>query len=177
MSQYSIARRYSGALFQAAGESGSLASVETDFSRMSEFLKPHSGLFSLISNPLVSNEEKKAVFGKAFPTLNPLTSRFIGMIIEKKREHQLPEIITQFFALSDEKNGIARAAVTTAIDLSPEQEKRLMTEINKLTGKNVILTKHLNPEIKGGMVLRIGDTVYNTSITHRLDLIRKNLLK
>lgn len=176
MSNYTIARRYSSALFKAAEEKGTLESVEDSVTRIMPYFKPHYDLISILSNPVLQGEEKFAILKKVFPFLDQLTTDFFKLVIEKKREAQLPEIVMQFLELADKKNGILRAVALTVSPLSAEQQNELISRLRDMTGKKIELTTQIDPEMKGGLIVKIGDTVYNSSVSHRLEIIRKRLL-
>jgi len=176
MSNYTIARRYSSALFKAAEEKGILAAVESNFTQIAPYFKSHQDLVSILSNPVLTGEEKFVILKKVFPFFDSLTSDFFKLIIEKKREPQLAEIVAQFLELADKKNGILRATAVTTNPLTDDQKSDLIKKLTNMTGKKIVLTTQLDSEIKGGLIVKIGDTVYNSSVSHRLEIIKKRLM-
>lgn len=176
MSNYTIARRYSSALFKAAEEKGILSTVENNFTQIAPYFKSHQDLVSILSNPVLAGEEKLLILKKVFPFFDKLTSDFFKLIIDKKREQQLPEIVLQFLELADKKNGILRALAVTASPLTEEQKSDLIKKLTDMTGKKIVLTTQTDTEIKGGLIVKIGDTVYNSSVSHRLEIIKKRLM-
>jgi F-type H+-transporting ATPase subunit delta len=89
----------------------------------------------------------------------------------------LPDIVEQFGDLHDIAQGIVNVDVTTAVALTDQQSRALQTELERHTGKSVRLNVLSDPSIRGGLVVRIGDTVLNASITHQLERLRERFVR
>jgi F-type H+-transporting ATPase subunit delta len=101
---------------------------------------------------------------------------FLALLVQKRREQHLAEIASQFSALRDEKQGVVTADVTAAVDLSPGQQQELGRRLERATSKRVRLRLRRDPAIGGGILVQIGDTVFDASVRHQLTVLRERLL-
>ncbi|NUQ82041.1 MAG: ATP synthase F1 subunit delta [Bacteroidetes bacterium] len=176
MSDYSIALRYAKAIVEATKEQKAIEALTSDFGKLAPLLQPDHPVADMIANPMLSPEKKIAVLSKAVPGLSEVTLQALNLLAKHKREPFLAAIITRALELIDETNGIIRAETTTAIPLSQEQATRLKKHLSEKTGKTVILVPRIDPSIKGGLVVRIHDTVYDSSLKNQLEVIKTKLL-
>jgi F-type H+-transporting ATPase subunit delta len=102
--------------------------------------------------------------------------RFVNMLTSKSRESVLPEIVEQFSALHDEKLGVVNVGVKSAVELNYAQEKELKAQLERIAGKKVRLHLTVDTSIKAGLVIRIGDTVLDASLTRQLELMRERFV-
>ena len=100
---------------------------------------------------------------------------FRSVIIDNQRAHLLPEIVASFEHVLRERQGVAEAAVASAMELNNSQKTTLVRTLEKLTGKKVEAKYTLDPELIGGAVVRIGDTIYDGSLRKRLNVLRARL--
>lgn len=171
------ARRYAMALLGDAEQKNVVDAVAGDLERLGRLIHGSRELRSLIASPLVSIEKKSRVLSVLLGTgVSKETVAFLHMLVEKHREPLLPEIGEQFAALRDEKLGIVTVDVAAAVEFASSQERTLHDRLERYTQKKVRLRFTLDKSIKGGLVIRIGDTVLDASITHQLDLLRERLV-
>jgi len=98
-------------------------------------------------------------------------------VIEKNREDILFEIFKGFIALVDKKNGVVKASVTSAVDLTDDMKRNLLGSLENKTSSKVVADYKIDQKIIGGFIAQIEDTVYDASIKHQLELLRKTLLE
>jgi F-type H+-transporting ATPase subunit delta len=173
-----VARRYAQALMSASEERRTLESTAADLTKIAGVIQGSRELRTFLSSPVVSIPRKKSVlqelFGKA---VGPDTLAFLDLLVMKQREAELAGIIEQFHALHDIKMGVTNVDVTTAVELTAQQQKALQKELEQRTGKSVRLRVGVDTSIRGGLVVRIGDTVLDASLTHQLERLRERFAR
>ena len=163
------------ALMKAAGGS-SLERLHADLLAVAATLRDARPLRLMLVNPVIPEAKKRAVFEELFAkVVSPDTLSLLGLLLEKRRESLLPEIIEAFGTLRDLREGIVNVDVVTKIALTPAQEQTLIAELTQHTGKKVRMRLALDDAIKGGLIVRIGDRVLDASISRQLQLLRERL--
>jgi F-type H+-transporting ATPase subunit delta len=173
-----VARRYVVALMDVALEAKAVDSVARDLELVQKTLAASRDLRRMMASPVVSRAKKWAVFRELFAShVGKETMSFFELLLEKDREAELPEIAEQFLALRDEKLGLVTVEVTTAVAFPPDREDPLKGLLERHTGKSVKLRIAVDASIKAGMVLKIGDTVLDGSVTRQLARLRERLIE
>jgi len=173
-----VAKRYALALFEAALDANKLDVVESDLHLIEQEYQQVDDFQKLINSPVISNTVKRTVITELFQNrLDAMTFDMLVLIIEKNREKYLPGVITYFRELLDAHRGILRADLYSVIPLSESQLHHLKKRLDALTGKDVIITQHIDPELLGGFRIRIKDTVFDSSLKHQLEKLRENLIR
>jgi len=172
-----VARRYAAALFAVAKRDGILDAVATDLTLVSRFVAEVPYLRAVLMQPLVSDERKNKVVSEAFgDRVTASTLGFLRLLIRKRREDLIDECVRDFRALLAEHNNTVEAEASTAVPLSPDQEARLTLSLQAMTGKTIKLTAHVDPQMLGGVVVRIGDRVIDGSVRGKLERLERQLL-
>ena len=176
MSEITIARRYAQALNEQAAQSGVLEQVDADIELIRASLADSRELRAFFDSPIISREKKadvvKALFGERIQTV---TMNFMALLVEKRREGVFPAVVSSYRELRDDQLGTTAVSVRPAYELSDEDQAALVQELKTLTGKQVRLETKVDASIMGGIVIRIGDTVYDGSITNQLATLRERL--
>jgi len=173
-----VARRYAQALMNAATELRTLEATAADVELIGEVVRSSREFRLFLSSPIVSIPRKRTVLHELFANrISPATLSFVDLILKKQREALLPDIVEQFGVLHDLARGIVHVDVTTAVALTEQQTRALQTELERHTGKTVRLNMLADASIRGGLVVRIGDTVMNASITHQLERLRERFVR
>jgi F-type H+-transporting ATPase subunit delta len=174
MGNLQIANRYAEALIQEAEEHKKIQDVSGDLSMLLDVFKRSNEFRNFLKSPVIKKEKKQQVFEVTFgKTVNPLTLKFLGLLSDKEREKELPDIIEAFFRLQEEIAGIVRVHVKTAAELSEEQLARLKSKFESYLKKQVRIEMKIEPEMIGGFVARVGDTMFNGSIKHQLEMLHQ----
>jgi F-type H+-transporting ATPase subunit delta len=174
MSNLRIANRYAEALITSAEVLKLLRNVGDDLAFLKRIIDESNEFKLFLKSPIIKTEKKQQVFEEIFgKTLQPLTLRFLILLAEKGRESVLPEIIKAFINLQDERLGIANVHVKAAAELSAQQTIQLQQKFEEYSKKKVRVDVNLNPELIGGFVAYIGDTMFDGSVKHQLELLRK----
>jgi len=176
MSEITIARRYAQALNEQAAQAGVLEQVDADINLISNALADSRELRSFFSSPIISREKKGQVVKALFEEhIQAVTMTFMTLLVDKRREGIFPTVVSSFGELRDEQLGVTAVTVRTAYELSADDRAALETELQSLTGKQVRLETKVDASIMGGIVIRVGDTVYDGSITNQLATLRERL--
>jgi F-type H+-transporting ATPase subunit delta len=172
-----IAKRYARAFFAIAREEKRYEEFSRDLGRFSAVLKENKNLSEFLANPVFDQPEKKAVLGSVLEKIpiSPLTANFLNLLVDKRRIGILADIESSYRELMDHALQKVRVTVTTAFPLTGELSARLQKSLEELTGRKVEMTVLEEPTLLGGIVVRVGDTLYDGSIRSQLDNIR-NLL-
>ena len=173
----SIAKRYAQAFFEIAGEEKRYEEYYRELDLFSAILKENENLSEFLANPVVDQPEKKAVVGSILGKIrvSPLTANFLKLLVDKRRIGILSDIKECYRESMDRTLNKVRVSVKTAFPLTVELSARLQTGLEGLTGKHVEMTVQEDSSLLGGIVVRVGDTLYDGSIRTQLNNIR-NLL-
>ncbi len=165
-----IAARYASALFELAKEDKALKALEADTDALEAALKASADLRDLIGSPVYSREEQgaamAAVAGKM--GLSALTSNTLALMAGKRRLFVLPQLLAQLRGLIAAEKGEVTAEVTSAVPLTPAQAKELAATLKKRVGKTVKLKTAVDETLIGGLVVKVGSTMIDTSIRAKL---------
>lgn len=175
MSQ-TIARRYARALYETALQQQNVEQVDSDVALILESLKGSPELGRFLADPILNTAQKTGVMEKLFSTrVSPVTLKFLHLLVEKRREALFPDVASSYQALRDSQLNIVRAEARVALALEPKEEQDLTRAIERLTGRSVKLETRLDPSIIGGVIIRVGDTVYDRSVRNQLTRLRDQL--
>ena len=177
MSDKTIARRYARAIFDLALEQDRIEQVRSELRQVAQAIEDNAALKRMLKNQLVPTAAKKAVFSQAFGQLSNVTANFLKLVLDKRRGIHLMEIVSQFMVLADLSESIVHAEVCSAVFLSEEDLADLQQSLSTATGKTVCLQSRLEPELIGGMVVKLGDRVYDGSVQRRLSAMKDRLCR
>lgn len=166
-----MAGRYALALFELALESKKLKGVEADLKAFSGLLEGNSDLRRLVRSPVFSAEDQqRAVVAIAKRAkISGITANFLALIAQNRRLFAIGDMIRAFQALAARHRGEVTAQVTSAARLSPGQTKALKASLKSAIGQNVQLTSHVDPALLGGLVVKVGSRMIDTSLKTKLD--------
>ncbi len=134
-------------------------------------------LRTFLASPAVGVDAKHAVIEKIAARLgaSKIIRNFLFVIADHRRTHLIPEVIAAFHEVIRQRQGVAEAEVSSAVELSAAQKKEMATTLARLTGKKIETRYALDPALLGGAVVRIGDTIYDGSLRSRLNEMRTRL--
>ena len=165
-----IAARYASALFDLAKEGGALKALEADATALSETLAASDELRGVIASPVVSREDQ----GRALAAiaaklgLSTLMSNTIALMADKRRLFVLPQFVSQLADMIAAEKGEVTAEVTAARALSAAQSKKLAETLKARVGKTVKLKTTVDESLIGGLVVKLGSTMIDTSVKAKL---------
>lgn len=173
----SLARRYAGALFEAARDTDIVDKVESDLGMMTWSLESVPRLSETLSHPLIPAEKKKAIVREIFEgKVDGITLDFLCLIIDRRREEALTDVEIEYVQIADNWRGVVKATVTSAVALTDDERNRLIAKLEAFTGKRVELGMEQDSSLIGGVVVRIGDTVIDGSVKGYLAALKVRLL-
>lgn len=169
--QASLSGRYATALFDLARESKQIDAVSNSLAGLKDALSQSDDFRALTTNPLLGRvEAAKAVAAVAASMkLDPLTTRFLGALAQNRRLGQLEKMIASFNALAAAHRGEATAEVTSAHPLDDDQVSALKQQLRTKVGRDVAVDLKVDPAILGGLIVRIGSQMIDSSIRTRLN--------
>ncbi len=179
MANLRIAKRYAKALFEIAEETKKLEKITNDVVFIDSLIRSSRELQLFLKSPIIKEDKKREVLKEIFSDsrVDPVTLKFIMLLVEKKREDILHDIVKVYQQIYDEKMSIVSAEVVTAVEVGERLKKKIEQKILELTGaKKVKASYRVDPSILGGIVIRVGDTVYDASIRRRIQLLREQLI-
>lgn len=162
-----VVERYARALFEAARAAKAVDAVRDDLARWKETARAVPEWAAALSHPRVPAAVKADLLAQALKKPAPLTGRLLALLIEKKRLDALNEIAERFGALAEEALGRTTVIVSTARPLSAEQAAALKKSLAKIFG-DVVLRPHADPALLGGLVVRVGDRLWDGSVAAQL---------
>jgi F-type H+-transporting ATPase subunit delta len=167
----SLAGRYASALFDLARDQRQIESVGKSLDGLSQALLDSKEFAELVSSPLVSRDEAGKAFAALAPQLNldPITSNFLGVLARNGRKNALRSVIRAFQRLAAEHRGETTAEVVTAQPLNDDQLGALKQQLRARAGRDVTIDATVNPDILGGIVVKLGSQQIDASIRTKLN--------
>jgi len=172
-----LARRYARAVVEAAQEKGGKKAVEELSEGLQSFRKVYdqsTELHELVQNPSFKSQRDETL-REVTKELSTFASTLIRLLSENERMGLLSDVVEQVEQIGDEAAGRQRARVTTAVELTQAQQKRIATALSTRLGEPVVLQVEVDPEILGGLVCRVGDLTIDSSLKHQLNVVRERL--
>ncbi|HTS00631.1 MAG TPA: ATP synthase F1 subunit delta [Bacteroidota bacterium] len=178
MKNLRVARRYAQALMESADAAKTVDATGRDLASIAAVLAGSRELRLLAASPVVRPVRKEAVFRELFGArVGKGTMQFLALVIARQREAHLGEIAEQFALLRDAKQGVVGVDVASAVALSAPQQEELTRALGRATGKTVRLRLTVDPAIRGGLVVRVGDTVLDASVRRQLELLKARFVQ
>ncbi len=172
-----IASVYARSLFEVAKEQGKLDEVREQLGQVADAINEDHELQVFFFSPYFSTEEKKDGLGKVLDGADPAVLNFLELLVEKHRTPALFRIRRAYDVLWEHENKLLPVTITSAVELDEDVARRIGEQIGEQTGQRVELTQTVDPDIIGGLVLRVGNSILDASIRNRLDNLRKNVAK
>ncbi|HEX4047205.1 MAG TPA: ATP synthase F1 subunit delta [Elusimicrobiota bacterium] len=173
-----VARRYARAVLEIGLEIGQLDGIVEEVTAFAAAWEASPEFRNAIENPLVAHSAKKAVVNDLAERLgaSPTTRHTVLLLVDRRRARALPYLAKTLRELADARKGLLRAEVTTAAALSDTYYARLEAQLEKMTGKRVVVERRTDPTLIAGVVTRIGDRILDGSLRTRLQSLRDALM-
>lgn len=173
----SVSLQYANALADIAMEQGAVEPAARQLQEFSAAYAESPELQNYLDSPAVSPENKRAVLEKIAGRMgaSKVVRNFLFVVSDHGRSRDLPQIAEVFQDVVRERQGIADAKVFSAVRLSEGQKTELTQKLAQLTGKTVDPNYFIDPELLGGVLVRVGDTIYDGSLRNRLEQMRVKL--
>ncbi len=178
MTNRTAATRYARALLDVATtERADLSRIESDLSGFVDLLASYPALGKILLNPAIPTPRKRATVQELVSRIapSPVVGKLVVMLAERDRLVLLPDLLAAYRQRMMDAQGVVRAEVTTAEPLADGREAGITQSLARATGRSVTLTTRVDSSIIGGLVARIGGTVYDASITSHLKRLKQRL--
>jgi F-type H+-transporting ATPase subunit delta len=172
-----IAEVYSRALFDVAQEHDILDDVHEQLGQFADELDKNRDLQVFFFSPYFSSQEKKEGIGKMLEGADEHFQRFLELLAERHRMPAIFRIRREFDGLYAEERKLLPVTITSAVELDKDTLKEIGKKIEDNTGRTVNLTTKVDPNVIGGLVMRVGNIVMDGSIRARLERLRKQVAK
>jgi F-type H+-transporting ATPase subunit delta len=166
---------YARALFDSAKERGRLKEVHEELRDFVRALDEVPELGALVRNPEIDRQAKAAALAGVLADADELVRNFVLVVAGKGRAVELPEIARELDELVAREEGRLRLDLTTAFPLDEQEARRIVAQIERASGRTVEATQHVDPNLIGGIVLRIGSLRVDASVRGRLERLRRDL--
>jgi F-type H+-transporting ATPase subunit delta len=171
-----IIEPYAEALMSVAKEQDLVERFDNDVQYILASLSASDDLKRLLSIPLIKNDLKKGAIANVYAQVHPFLLNFMQLLVDRRRIMYLEQIANQFQALLREMNQVARAEVISAIELGEAQQETLKQKVTEMTkSRSVELSIKVDPDLIGGVIIKVGSQVIDASIRGQLRRITSSL--
>jgi len=170
-----IATVYARSLFEVAKESDKLDEVREQLGSLADAIADQHELQVFFFSPYFSPDEKKDGLRKAVSDADPIVLNFIDLLIEKHRMPAIMRIRQNYNGMWEQENDVLPVTVTSAVELDEETVRHIGDRIGEQTGRKVELSSKVEPDLLGGIVVRVGNSIIDDSIRSRLEQLRKQV--
>jgi F-type H+-transporting ATPase subunit delta len=173
-----VARRYATALADVVVARGEAQEVQRELTAWETMMQSNEQLLEVFRNPTIPYEQKRKVLNAliARASVRPTTANFLQVLLQNQRLADLNEVNKRFAQILDERSGLVSAEVTTARPVPQASQDALLAKLTTLTGKNVRLSFNMDEELIGGVVTRIGSTIYDGSVRNQLQQVKDKMI-
>ena len=178
MSVQTVARRYATALADVVMARGEAQEVRQELDAWASMIQSNDQLMEVFRNPTIPYDQKRKVLSTliARTRVRPTTANFLQVLLQNQRLAELGEVNKRFAQILDERSGVVSAQVTTARPVPQSSQDALRAKLVAMTGKNVRLSFMTDEELIGGIVTRIGSTIYDGSVRNQLQQVKDRLV-
>lgn len=175
----SLARRYARAVLEIGTANGNLDKLGADLRSLAKAMRDSAELVTALTNPAIRRADRRRVIDGLLQRIGaaPHTQNLVYLLLDGERMSSLPAISREVDVMIEAKAGRLAAEVTSARPLDASQLSQIITALEKLSGKKVAVTQREDPNLLGGVVARLGDTVYDGSLRTQLRTLRDELTK
>ena len=168
------AKRYAEAVAQLARDANSWEQWDQDLAGLARLVED-APFKAVLESPKVPLARKEEMIAQGLPNADPLTRNLAQLLILRRRIDAAPDILTEFRRMYDTHRGIEHVKVVTAVPLEQREFDALLQQLVTMTGKRVEVETEVDPEILGGVIVRIGDKLIDGSTKGLLEALRRRL--
>lgn len=178
MSVETVARRYAVALADVVTKNGDAGGIQAELKEWETMMLSSTDLFEVFTNPSIQQENKEKVLENLIERAKPsrTTANFLRVLVKNGRLNDIGEINQKFASVLEERSGGVSAQITSARPLSEMQKSEIQTNLEQMTGKRISPHFTTDEAIIGGVVTRIGSTVYDGSVKTQLQQLKEQLI-
>ena len=171
------APRYAKSLLELAIEQGKLDGISADMKAIIETFEETRDFQIFLDSPVIKADKKIEIFGELFPSFDQLTSSFITLMVQNKRESSLAQIAASFEAQMREHLGIKPVTIISAKVLDDATKKTIIAKLEKSLEGKLELDEQIDPNLIGGFIIQMGDTRIDASISNKLKNLKVSLTR
>jgi F-type H+-transporting ATPase subunit delta len=172
-----IARVYARSLFEVAKEQDKLDVVREQLGQFAEALENTRELSIFFFSPYFSTQEKEDGLGRILEDADPTVVNFLKVLIENHRMPAVFRVRREYEVLWEQENQLLPVTITSAVTLDGATVKSIGDAIGRQTGQQVELTANVDPDVLGGLVVRVGNSILDASIRNRLENLRRSVAR
>jgi ATP synthase F1 delta subunit len=172
-----IAQVYARSLFEVAKEQDRLATVREQIGQFADALNENRELSIFFFSPYFNTAEKKDGLGRVLEGADDVVANFLGLLIENHRMPAIFRLRREFEVLWEQENQLLPVTITSAVALDAATVKSIGDAIGRQTGQQVELTSNVDPDVLGGLVVRVGNSILDASIRNRLENLRRSVAR
>jgi len=172
-----IAEVYARALFQAAKDHDAVDRIHEELVQVDDALREDRDLQLFFFSPYFTSDEKKEAVGRVVEGADVRLVNFLQLLAERHRMPLLHRVRRQYAGMWVEENRLLPVSVTSAVELDESLVEDIGRRIQEQTGRRVELSSNVDPEVLGGLVVRVGNMVLDASVRNRLEQLRKQVAK
>jgi F-type H+-transporting ATPase subunit delta len=172
-----IARVYARSLFEVAKEQDKLDLVREQLGEFADALDTNRELSIFFFSPYFSTEEKKDGLGRILEGVDETVANFLALLVENHRMPAIFRVRREYDVLWEKENKLLPVTITSAVALDEATVKVIGDAIGRQTGQQVELTADVDPDILGGLVVRVGNSILDASIRNRLENLRRSVAR
>jgi len=173
-----IGTRYARALLELAREQGHVDKIGRDLAAFGGVWDTSEALRTVFLDPANAADDRRKLVDALCSRLDcaELVRNTLRLMSDRRRMGHVPEVVDAYALLAEEIEGKVRAEVTTAVELDDAYYERIRESLARATGQNVVIVRKTDPSLLGGVVTRVGDTIVDGSLRHRIDELGDELL-
>jgi F-type H+-transporting ATPase subunit delta len=175
LSEGQVALVYARALFDAAHDARAVDQVRRELGDFVAALAASASLRDVLADPRVDTVAKQRVLAELTRDDQPLVANTLQLLLERSRFPIVEALSVHFDALASAEADLVAVEVTSALELTPEAHDKIAARVREVTGRRVELAQRIDPDIIGGLVLRIGDVIVDGSVQARIRQLRRRL--
>ena len=172
-----IAQVYARSLFEVAKEQDKLEVVREQLGQFADALNENRELSIYFFSPYFSTEEKKDGLGRLLDDVDPVVANFLAVLVENHRMPVIFRVRRDFESLYEQENQLLPVTITSAVTLDEATVKSIGDTIGRQTGQQVELTANVDPDVLGGLIVRVGNSILDASIRNRLENLRRSVAR
>lgn len=178
MSKSIVANRYALALFKAAQENGQIDEVQQELTEIKKVFQNNPALDQLLHTPKLSNTKKKELLAQILNGANPLVQNAFLVLLDKKRIDEVLNFVDEFTTIANDAAGVADAKVYSIHALTEDETQAISATFAVKIGKRSLRIENIiDPSLIGGIRVQIGNQIFDSSLSGKLDRLRKDLIK
>ncbi|MCF6410928.1 F0F1 ATP synthase subunit delta [Pseudalkalibacillus salsuginis] len=173
-----VAKRYASALFEVAQGRNALDQVEKELVSVKSVIQENKQLLTILNHPKISSDDKKAILSKLFGNqLSEAVHNTLLLMVDRKRETMIPNMVEQYIKLANEERGVADATVYSVRILTEEEQQAISkTFAERINVKELRVENVIDQDLVGGIKVKIGNRIFDGSVSGKLNRIQRQLV-